>query len=35
MLLISAIINFYWAHAIALQKLSNERAYIYLAEFWL
>ena len=27
MRLISAITNFYWSHAIALQKLSNERSY--------
>ena len=27
MRLISAIINFYWSHPIALQKLSNERSY--------
>ena len=27
MRLISAILNFYWFHAIALQKLSNERSY--------
>ena len=27
MRLISAIMNFYWSHAIALQKLSNERSY--------
>ena len=27
MCLISAIMNFYWSHAIALQKLSNERSY--------
>ena len=25
--MISAIMNFYWSHAIALQKLSNERSY--------
>ena len=27
MLIIYAIMNFYWSHAIALQKLSNERSY--------
>ena len=27
MRVISAIINFYWSHSIALQKLSNERSY--------
>ena len=27
MRLISAIMNLYWSHAIALQKLSNERSY--------
>ena len=27
MRLISAITNFYWSHAIPLQKLSNERSY--------
>ena len=27
MRLISAIMNFYWSHAIALQKLSNKRSY--------
>ena len=27
MCLISAIMNFYWSHAIPLQKLSNERSY--------
>ena len=27
MRLISAIMNFYWSHAIPLQKLSNERYY--------
>ena len=27
MRLISAIMSFYWSHAIALQKLSNERSY--------
>ena len=27
MRIISAIINFYWSHSIALQKLSNERSY--------
>ena len=27
MRVISAIMNFYWSHAIALQKLSNERYY--------
>ena len=27
MRLFSAILNFYWSHAIALQKLSNERSY--------
>ena len=27
MRLISAIMNFYWSHPIALQKLSNERSY--------
>ena len=27
MRLISAIMNFYWSHAIALQKLSNGRSY--------
>ena len=27
MRLISAIMNFYWSHAIALQKLSYERSY--------
>ena len=27
MRLIPAIMNFYWSHAIALQKLSNERFY--------
>ena len=27
MRMISAIMNFYWSHAIALQKLSNERSY--------
>ena len=27
MRIISAIMNFYWPHAIALQKLSNERSY--------
>ena len=27
MRLISAITNFYWPHAIALQKLPNERSY--------
>ena len=27
MRLISAIMNFYWSHASALQKLSNERSY--------
>ena len=27
MRLISAIMNFYWSHTIALQKLSNERSY--------
>ena len=31
MRIISAIMNFYWSHAIALQKLSNERS--SLAEF--
>ena len=34
--LISAIMNFYWSHAIALQKLSNKRSYKFswiLAEF--
>ena len=25
--MISAIMNFYWSHAIALHKLSNERSY--------
>ena len=25
--IISAIMNFYWSHTIALQKLSNERSY--------
>ena len=25
--IISAIMNFYWSHAIPLQKLSNERSY--------
>ena len=29
MRLISAIMNFYWSHAIALQKLSNERSYTF------
>ena len=29
MRLISAIANFYWSHAIALQKLSNERSYTF------
>ena len=33
MRIISAIMNFYWSHAIALQKLSNERSFISLAEF--
>ena len=27
MRIISAIMNFYWSHAIALQKLSNEHSY--------
>ena len=27
MRIISAIMNFYWSHAITLQKLSNERSY--------
>ena len=27
MRIISAIMNFYWSHATALQKLSNERSY--------
>ena len=27
MRLISAIMNFYWSHAIPLQKMSNERSY--------
>ena len=27
MRLISAILNFYWSHAIPLPKLSNERSY--------
>ena len=27
MRLVSAIMNFYWSHAIALQKLSNKRSY--------
>ena len=27
MCIISAIMNFYWSHAIALQKLSHERSY--------
>ena len=27
MRVISAIMNFYWSHSIALQKLSNERSY--------
>ena len=27
MRIISTIMNFYWSHAIALQKLSNERSY--------
>ena len=27
MRIISAIMNFYWSHAIALRKLSNERSY--------
>ena len=27
MRIISAIMNFYWSHAIPLQKLSNERSY--------
>ena len=27
MRIISAILNFYWSHAIALQKLSKERSY--------
>ena len=27
MRLISTIMNFYWSHPIALQKLSNERSY--------
>ena len=27
MRLISAIMNFYWSHAIVLQKLSNDRSY--------
>ena len=27
MRLISANMNFYWSHTIALQKLSNERSY--------
>ena len=27
MRIISAIMNFYWSHHIALQKLSNERSY--------
>ena len=25
--IISAIINFYWSHAVSLQKLSKERSY--------
>ena len=29
MRLISTIMNFYWSHSIALQKLSNERSYKY------
>ena len=29
MRIISAIMNFYWPHAIALQKLSNERSYMF------
>ena len=29
MRVISAIMNFYWSHAIAFQKLSNERAYTF------
>ena len=29
MRLISAIMNFYWSHAIALQKLSNGRSYTF------
>ena len=33
MRLISVSFNFYSSHAIALQKLSNERSYISLAEF--
>ena len=27
MRIISAIVNFYWSHAIPFQKLSNERSY--------
>ena len=27
MRIISAIMNFYWSHAIAIRKLSNERSY--------
>ena len=27
MCIISTIMNFYWFHAISLQKLSNERSY--------
>ena len=27
MRIISAIMNFYWSHAVPLQKLSNERSY--------
>ena len=27
MRIISAIMNFYWSHAIALQKLSSERSF--------
>ena len=33
MRIISTIMNFYWSHAIALQKLSNERCYKFLDEF--
>ena len=33
MCIISAIMNYYWSHAIALQKLSIERSFISLAEF--
>ena len=28
--IISAIVNFYWSHAIPLQKLSNERSYKFI-----